>query len=58
MIAKELESHLGAKDVRVEEFTLAPWAFVSAFPISALALLAAVLLNISKGFFYLYFPQD
>ena len=51
MIKKELESHLGAGNVAVEEFTVAPWAFLSAYPISALFMLIAALLNISMGRF-------
>lgn len=49
IIARELESHLGAGNVFVEEFSLAPWAFLSAYPISALCILIAALLNISLG---------
>lgn len=51
MIKKELESHLGAGNVAVEEFTVAPWAFLSVYPISALFMLIATLLNISMGRF-------
>jgi hypothetical protein len=51
VIKKELESHLGAGNVVVEEFTLAPAAFLSALPMSALCMLAAVLLNTSAGRF-------
>jgi hypothetical protein len=51
IIRKELESHLGAGNVVVEEFTVAPWAFLSAYPISALLILVAALLNISMGRF-------
>jgi len=51
MIKKELESHLGAGNVVVEEFTVAPGAFVGAYPISALLMLVAALLNISAGHF-------
>ena len=47
MIQKELESHLGAENVVVEEFTLAPDAFLNLFP--GLFMLIAVLLNISIG---------
>jgi hypothetical protein len=50
-IKKELESHLGAGNVTVEEFTVSPWAFLSAYPISALFMLFAALLNISIGRF-------
>src|SRR4030042_3898157 len=51
IIEKELESHLGAGNVAVEEFTLAPAAFLSAYPLSALCMLIAALLNISMGRF-------
>lgn len=51
MIQKELELHLGAGNVQVEEFTVAPGAFVGAYPMSALLMLVAVLLNISMGRF-------
>ena len=43
----ELESHLGADDVAVEEFAVAPSALVSAYPISAAFMLLAVLLNLA-----------
>jgi hypothetical protein len=48
-IKKELESHLGAENVVVEEFTVAPGAFLGSLPISALFMLIAALLNISMG---------
>lgn len=51
MIKKELESHLGAGHVVMEEFSVAPWAFLSAYPMSALFMLLAVLLNVSMGRF-------
>ena len=51
IIKKELESHLGAENVVVEEFTLAPGAFLGLYPISALFMLIAALLNISMGRF-------
>jgi|GEM_PF-432776 len=51
MIKKELESHLGAGNVSVEEFSFAPWAFLSVYPLSALFMLIAALLNISMGRF-------
>ena len=50
IIKKELESHLGAENVLVEEFTLAPDAFLSPFP-AVLFMVLAVLLNISMGRF-------
>ena len=51
LIKDELESHLGAGNVVVEEFTLASWAWLSAYPLSALFMLVAILLNISMGRF-------
>jgi hypothetical protein len=51
IIKKELESHLGAGNVVVEEFTVAPGAFLGAYPVSALFMLIAALLNISTGRF-------
>lgn len=47
VIKEELASHLGTGQVAMEEFSLAPGAFLGALPLSALLLLAAVLLNIS-----------
>jgi hypothetical protein len=44
VLRKELESHLGAENVIVEEFTLAPGGFLNPFP--GLFLLIVVLLNI------------
>src|SRR5512143_2398346 len=49
IIKKELEAHLGAGNVLVEEFAVAPWATLSAYPLSALFLLMAALLNIAVG---------
>jgi hypothetical protein len=49
IIKKEFEEHLGAGNVVVEEFTMAPDAFLNPFP--ALFLLMAALLNISMGRF-------
>lgn len=51
IIQNELESYLGAENVSVEEFTLAPWACLGAYPLSALFMLMAALLNISTGRF-------
>lgn len=51
IIKNELESHLGAGNVVVEEFTVAPGAFLGSLPISGLFTLFAVLLNISMGCF-------
>jgi hypothetical protein len=50
MIKNELESHLGAGNVKVEEFTLAPDAFLSPYPIVPFMMIAA-LMNISIGRF-------
>jgi aminopeptidase YwaD len=50
IIKKELESHLGAGNVAVEEFTCAPGAILSPYP-GVLLMLLAVLLNISTGRF-------
>jgi hypothetical protein len=46
-IKKELESHLGAENVSVEEFSLTPEAFLGSQLISTLCMLIATLLNIS-----------
>jgi hypothetical protein len=51
IIKRELESHLGVGNVVIEEFTVAPWAMLSALPLSALFMLIAALLNISMGRF-------
>ncbi len=51
IIKTELESHLDAGNVVVEEFAVAPWAMLSAYPLSALFLLIAALLNITVGRF-------
>jgi len=48
IIKKELESHLGTGNVAVEEFTVAPAAFLSPYP-GAFSMILAVLLNISIG---------
>jgi hypothetical protein len=48
---KELESHLGAGNVAVEEFAVAPWAGLVALRLSALFMLVAALLNVSIGHF-------
>jgi hypothetical protein len=50
IIAKELESHLGAGNVAVEEFTVAPGASLSPYP-GSLSLILAALLNIAIGRF-------
>lgn len=49
LLKLELEAHLGAGNVEVEEFTFAPWACVGAYPVSAVLMLLAALLNISTG---------
>ena len=51
IIARELESHLGAGNVVVEEFTVAPGGFLGWIPWSAFLTLVAALLNISMGRF-------
>jgi hypothetical protein len=50
IIKRELESHLGAGNVVIEEFTFAPDAFLSPYP-GVLSTMIAVLLNISMGHF-------
>jgi hypothetical protein len=50
ILKNELESHLGAENVVVEEFTLAPDASLSPFP-GVLFMILSVLLNISMGRF-------
>jgi hypothetical protein len=49
MLRKELELHLGAGNVTVEEFAVATWAGLGAMRFSALLLLLAALLNLSIG---------
>lgn len=49
IIKTEMESLLGAGNVAVEEFTLAPRAFLGSLPLSASLMLAAVLLNLAVG---------
>lgn len=49
ILKQELESHLGAENVSVEEFTFAPGGFLGAYSISALFMLVAALLNIATG---------
>ena len=51
IIRNELESHLGAENVAVEEFTLAPDAAFYGPLVSAILMLIVVLLNISMGLF-------
>ena len=47
IIHKELESHLGPGNAAIEEFTLAPDAFLTLYPV--LFMIAAALLNILLG---------
>jgi hypothetical protein len=49
LIAKELRSHLGAPNVAVEEFTLAPGAFMGSLPIAAVLMIGAAVFNIAGG---------
>jgi hypothetical protein len=49
MIHKEMESHLGAGNVHLEAFTLAPEAFLNLYP--GVFMLFAVLLNLVTGRF-------
>jgi len=49
IIKKELESHVGIDNVAIEEFTFAPGAFLSSYPICGIFMLFAALLNISMG---------
>jgi hypothetical protein len=51
IIKKELESHLGTGNVVVEEFTVAPGAFLGSQHMSTLFILIAAMLNISMGRF-------
>jgi hypothetical protein len=49
ILRKELVSHLGAGNVAVEEFTLAPAAALPSVTVNAVLLLIAALLNLSIG---------
>ena len=49
IIKAELEKHLGADNVAIEEFTLAPRAWLASYPLGALLMLGAALLNIATG---------
>jgi hypothetical protein len=51
IIAKELQLHLGAANVAIEEFTLAPGAFMGSLPIAAVLMVAAAALNIAAANF-------
>lgn len=48
-LASELETHLGAENVVLEEFTVAPGAFLGAQLVSTLLMVIAALLNMSVG---------
>lgn len=50
IIQKELESHLGTDNVTSEEFTFAPDAFLSSYPLMWSFHAFAALLNISMGY--------
>jgi hypothetical protein len=50
IIKRELEANLGAENVAVEEFTLAPDAYLSPYP-GVISMILAILLNISVGHF-------
>lgn len=50
-IRKELESHLGDANVAIEEFRVAPGAFLGSLPLSAFFIIIAVGLNFSVGYF-------
>ncbi len=49
IVQRELEAHLGPGNTEVEEFTLAPGAFLGVYPTSALLTLTAVALNMAAG---------
>lgn len=49
LIQAELEKHLGADNVTLEEFTLAPRAWLASYPLGALFMLGATLLNVASG---------
>ena len=51
IIRQALASHLGAGNVHVEDFSLAPGAFLGSLPVSGLLLLAAALMNTATGRF-------
>jgi hypothetical protein len=57
VIKKELEQLLGAENVVVEEFSLAPGAFLGSQLISTLFMLVAVLLNILAGHLSRFSPR-
>jgi len=49
IIKNELELHLGTDNVAAEEFTFAPGAFLSSYPMCGIFMLFAALLNLSMG---------
>jgi len=51
MIRRELEAQLGAENVAVEDFTVAPWGCLGSLPTSATLMLVAAALNISAPHF-------
>jgi len=51
LIKRALESHLGEKQVQVEAFQFAPWAYVGTYPISAIFLFLSALTNFSWDYF-------
>ena len=55
IIKNELASHLGTENVAVEDFTLAPEAFLSPFP-GVPFMILAVLLNLATGFVTGFWP--
>ena len=57
MIKQELESHLAAGNVALEEFSFAPGAFLGSQLISTFCMLIAALLNISLGRFPGFSPR-
>ena len=50
IIKRELESHLGTDNIATEEFTFAPGAFLSSYPICGLLMFIAAMLNIFTGY--------
>jgi hypothetical protein len=56
IIKEELESHLGAENVAVEEFTFAPFPFVGSYPTCAFLTLIAAILSVSLTVFGTNFP--
>ena len=56
IVRRELERSLGPENVVGEEFTFAPAACLSAFPVSAAAMLLAAVLNAAIGRFSSAYP--